>query len=107
MTKKEKKRLLEQFIERAKRIDAYYEKTADALGISSSEVGLFAEVFKMRDEYMAMVSEKLGDDFDSLSWFVYENDYGSKRMEAGTKKRMRKIATVDDLLWLITASAKG
>ncbi len=46
-------------------------------------------------EYLA------GDDWNNISWYVYENDYGRKGYAAGVDDDMRVIDDHDKLRWLI------
>ena len=84
------------------------------------------------DEIIDMVQEVFGDIFESklhkglevvfnhqydfivnackipeelLSWFVYENEFGKKGMEAGVDNELREIKTIDDFLWFVFDAA--
>ena len=97
------KQEIQNFINLSKKLNANFDKLYAIIGVDT-ESELFDTMFKMHDNYMAMVSDKVGDDFDSLGWYVYENEYGEKAMEAGVKDDMRKIKTIDDLMWLMEVS---
>ena len=43
----------------------------------------------------------VGDDFDSIAWYVYDCDYGRKPKEAGCPDDMRLIDSVQRLRWLV------
>ena len=40
-----------------------------------------------------------------LDWFIYENDFGEKALEAGLKEDLKPIKTLDDLRALIELEA--
>ena len=46
----------------------------------------------------------IGDPFDTLSWFIYECDYGRNAKEAGVDGDMRLIDSHDKLRWFIQIS---
>lgn len=48
-----------------------------------------------------VIERLIGDDFDNISWFVYECDYGRKPLEAGCKNDMRSIDSIENIRWLI------
>lgn len=58
-----------------------------------------------QDALTKATSELIGDDQDWLAWFAAENDMGAKAYEAGPAGAVRPIKTLDDLLWVIEASA--
>lgn len=99
MTRDKKIQLLEQW-------KACHDETAakfDALEacFDSPTGGLFDAAWRAFDAYTAVLSILLDDDFKNLDWFASECDFGRKPMEAGKSGDMRRIATFDDLLWLI------
>lgn len=58
------------------------------------------------DDYISLLSESVGDKNTWIEWFVFENEFGKKAMEAGyrnegDKKKLKKIKTVEDLWKLI------
>lgn len=47
------------------------------------------------------ISDLVGDGFHSISWYVYECDFGRESKEAGADGDMRVIDNVEKLRWLI------
>ena len=47
------------------------------------------------------LSEMVDDNFDHISWYVSECDFGRSPKEAGCVGDMRRIDTVDTLRWLV------
>ena len=41
------------------------------------------------------------DDFNFITWYVYDCDYGMSPKEAGPKDNIRMIETLVDLRWLV------
>ena len=56
------------------------------------------------DDYIRLLSESVGDDSDWswVSWFVFDNEFGKRGLEAGFDGKMAKITSVDELWDLIT-----
>jgi hypothetical protein len=50
---------------------------------------------------IAALSFLIGDNFDNISWFIYECNYGCDAKEAGCKDDMRLINSHDRLRWLM------
>lgn len=53
------------------------------------------------EAYTRLVKKIVGDTDDWLGWYRFENDMGSKAMEAGYPGKMIPIITVKDLLEVI------
>lgn len=69
------------------------------------ESPLVAPCDVLQDCLISTLSLLIDDNFDNLSWFIFECDYGRDPKEAGLKGNMKPIRTVDDLRWLIELSA--
>lgn len=52
-------------------------------------------------QFIKNMREKYGDKADWIGWFVFENDYGEKGLEAGNKGKEKPVRTAKDLLKLI------
>lgn len=98
MTEKTRKKL-EKYIELHKKLN---KATEELSGVGfSPECPLFDSVFALEDFATNLLSETIGDDFQFLSWFLYENECGKKGLKAGKKGKMKKIKTIEDFFWLI------
>lgn len=71
----------------------------------AQESPLVAPYDSLQDCLITTLSLLIDDNFDNLSWFIFECDYGRDPKEAGLKGNMKPIRTVDDLRWLIELSA--
>lgn len=49
----------------------------------------------------------ISDPHETLSWWIYECDYGESPKEAGLKSDMRLIEDYGDLRWLIEVQKNG
>ena len=58
-------------------------------------------VYRMMYEYTYDVAKNVGDASDWLNWYQFENGMGKKCLSAGYDDDMRKIKTLEDLLWLL------
>lgn len=67
----------------------------------SPESPLVAPMGELIDLNLQTLSLLIGDTYQSLSWYVYECDYGRSPQEAGCPNDMRRINTHERLRWLI------
>ena len=77
-----------------------FDSATDQLMISP-ESPLKEPFYSVTDDLIAACSDLAGDHFDSLSWWVYENDHGRNGMDAGADGDIRKIMSYEDLRWLL------
>lgn len=65
----------------------------------------FGEAWRTFDAYLLAISREIGDRDNWLTWFVYENDCGRKKMEAKAAAwpALRPITTPRALALLIEA----
>ena len=56
---------------------------------------------KTEDSLITALSFLIDDNFNNISWFVYECEYGRNPKEAGCKNNMKLIDSHDRLRWLI------
>jgi len=100
MTDIDIKKEMESLVNHVATADAMYKLLRDLFG-ASPESPFVACLHDMLGGYIALLSKAAGDDTEMIYWFVHENDCGAKGMEAGFDGDMRKIRTVDDLMWLL------
>lgn len=65
------------------------------------ESPLIEPFYKNIDTALQSLNFISGDGFDSLSWFVYECNYGREPMEAGPEGNLKLIDSHERLRWLI------
>lgn len=65
---------------------------------------MFDTVWKVFDAYTGTLAVEVCDFDGWLEWFILENDMGGKALQAGFDNKMRKIATLEDLQWLLAES---
>ena len=83
------------------------DKLQDGLKILiPSNSGIIEFGSKFIDQYIQTLSDVLGDDWNFISWYVFENDFGKKRFtaKAVTWKSSRVIDTPVKLLNLIESN---
>ena len=56
--------------------------------------------------YIKAIAELAGDKDQWIYWYIYENDFGRKEMEAGFDGKMKRIKSTRDLLNLIEEGKK-
>lgn len=98
--KNEAKELINDVICYYKKIDKNYDKLNDFFGISP-DVGFFNDVFEMEEEYISVVQKLIGDDSESIMWYIFDNNCGKKGKEASVNGKKKKIKNINDLIWLI------
>ena len=74
----------------------------DAIGLQPDSVLCDAQG-KIEQAVIEGLEMLIGDVFQTISWYVYDNDYGRKNMKAGLTGHLRKIKSVNRLRWLIDA----
>ena len=67
------------------------------------ESPLIEPVGIIESQLISALSLLVDDDWENISWYVYENDYGRGGMEAGYDGMMKTIDTHEKLRWLIEA----
>jgi len=83
------------------------QKNSDAFAAATDglliapESPLITAQYRSEHSLINTLSFLVGDHFDSISWFVYECDYGREAKEAGCGGDMKLIDTHDRLRWLI------
>jgi len=68
-------------------------------GVLDIDGNFYSAIWKTHDGLLEMI-----DKFDWLSWYLYENDCGAKKMEAGHDNKLSKITTPKQLAKLIVES---
>ena len=84
-----------QFNEANENLKAYFleqDKLDDVLKVISLTSTGFCEFgSKFIDDYIKVVEIALGDEDNSYSWFVFDNDFGREKLTARIEKRLFKI----------------
>ena len=106
MTKHQAKPLLELWLKRHHDLEAVLEKMEECVDLAGTP--LYECVWRVFDGYTESLNAQLGDDVQSLQWFIYENGAGKKGLKAtpSAKNRLRKIKKVNDLIWLLDLPEK-
>ena len=60
----------------------------------------------LEDGYIKAIAELAGDKDQFIDWYIYENDFGRKKYEAGYDGKMKPIKNTRDLLNLIEEGKK-
>ena len=75
----------EQFLEASNKLKKFIkeqEKLNDVLKvISPTSTGVVEFGSEFIDDYIQVVEIALGDDYNWFSWFVFENDFGAKKLK--------------------------
>lgn len=84
MTYEQKLQLIKQLIDHRKNIDEFGDKFKLLFGNYPGNGECGYEVFeRLFGDYMSLISDKIGETQHGIEWFVWENDCGNKKMNAG------------------------
>ena len=100
MDKREAKELVNNLVSNYKKISENYGKLDEIFGISP-DCKFFDSVFKMEEEYISVVQKLVGDDTESVMWYIFDNNCGKDGKKASVNGKEKYIKNVDDLIWLI------
>jgi hypothetical protein len=99
---KTKKQRIKEWEDKLDRIVADYKNletncdAAHAAGCLDIDGNLFKAIWVSHETLL-----KLSGQYEWISWFLYENEYGSKKLQAGCGGSLRKIKNTRDLAKLI------
>ena len=103
MTRKEKLAILDETVRLYKELSAACEAFADLTG-AAYDKGLLDKVWRCVEYHRRHTAALIGDDFDWLSWYIFENDCGERGHKAGFSGKERPIRTTRDLLRVMEAT---
>ena len=104
MTREKKLALLRQWEASYLELDLQMDRLSAVVG--SMVHSPFGEaVWGAWDNYTCALAELVGDGYEWLNWYCFDNDMGKKAYEAGWEGDMRPITQATDLLWLIEGGA--
>lgn len=103
MTQNERIALLEECLNEFKRVEAAC-AAIEALFGKDREGQIQTHLYGLFRNYSRLVAIQVGDDWQWLDWFLWENDCGKKALaaKASAWKKCRKIRTVKDLEAIIS-----
>lgn len=107
LAKEKKKEYIERLIDSYKKLDTAFEGIFKIFGDGVIESILWENVYKSFDSHINLVKEVVGDDYDWIEWYIYDNDCGEKKLEAGYSPNLKPIQSLDDLLDLIGDGSKS
>ena len=80
------------------KIENVYEDSKKVFGDECFESPWYNTMYQSFELATTLIAEKYNDiNCEWISWFIYENDWGNNKMEAGFKDRMFPIVTTEDL----------
>ena len=81
-----------------KEADKVYENLKSMFGSYVFESPLYEAMYSGIEFAMNLIANKYGDSANEwISWYIYENDWGKKKMEAGKTDNMKPIISLKDL----------
>ena len=100
MTREEKLALLRQWEASYLELDLQMDRLSAVVG-STVHSPLGEAVWGALGNYTRALAELVGDGYEWLNWYCFDNDMGKKACKAGWEGDMRPITQAADLLWLI------
>lgn len=104
MTRDEKLTLLREWSELHADLSEQWDALARLTG-ARLDHPLGDAIWFVWDAYTQQLGARLDDAYEWLSWYQLENDMGKRKHEAGPVGDLRPICNMDDLLWVIEATA--
>lgn len=106
MTRDEKKALIDIVIRRKQAVEGLVSDLEAHFGhIAESRV--FDELYSVLEAAINATSVAIGDNFEWLDWYIYENSCGASEYEATANGITKKVCCIDDLLDLIESDGEG
>lgn len=91
------KRMLQKLVDAKVELDSYWSDLDKRIGLATESPFGVASWKPMH--LIDCVSMLVGDEFNSVSWFIWDNEYGRKSMEHSMPDgKMKRVKTIDDLL---------
>ena len=104
MTSKEKISRVKELTKHYKNMEVLSEKIENIFGTCDGK--LYDVMYDMFDAYTDNVSNAIGDDFEYLHWFIFENECGRRGLTCSFQKKFYKIKTETDLVNFIELTSK-
>lgn len=80
MTKEDKIKKIEGVIKHYNTLDKNMEDMSRLLGRMDLEGGLWKDLYELFDDYAQSVSHEIGDEWESIHWYIFENHCGQRGM---------------------------
>lgn len=103
MTKKEKVKLIKDLIKHYQELTANFDQIDKLFG-ADYDSNFFTAFWKAFDSYVELVQDTVGDHFQWVSWFIYDNQCGKANMTCILNGNNCKVKTVEKLVELIEDS---
>jgi hypothetical protein len=100
MTKAQKMVVLREWQKCAKEFDEQTRNFSLLTG-ATSESPFLDSLWKLSDEYSALVAWIIGIDVNELSWYWYDNRFGEKKLSAKLNDVEKPICTIKDFAWML------
>ena len=100
MTHEEKVKRIETLVDTYCKLEGAFDSLNTSIGLDPNSL-LFNASWKAFHLALNATAELIGDKFEWLDWYIYENQCGTKGLEAGPKDGTKPINNPEDLLWVI------
>lgn len=103
MNEEQIKNEINTVIEFFDKIHIFEKKIVDIFGDSTNR-SLMELIWNLFDKYLNKVSEKIGDEADWLTWFLFDNQRGDKKLTVIIDHEKFSVKDVDDLVQILRKS---
>lgn len=98
LSKLDAKRLIEDLVKHKKELDEQWDKFDDLCG-STADSKLGNAIWRQFDFLVQCVSRVLGDDFETVAWFIWDNKCGEKGYpHTHPNGKMKNVKNANDLV---------
>ena len=98
------KKNIEELIKDYNKLTIFCDSVLELFG-NSPESKFFDIIWEQFEKRLSFIEETFKTE-DWISWYIYDNECGKGKLEAGFKDNMKKIENVDDLIYVIELTNK-
>lgn len=105
MTTQEKIKLVNELVAHYKKLTKTFDSLDDLMG-SSPDSKIYTVVWAGFEAYTKTVSLAIGDNFDYVSWHIWDNNCGKRGLDVSWDNNTRKVfvKTAKDLIKVIESN---
>lgn len=103
MNKKQKIKLIKDLVEHYKELNENANQINKLFGLDYDSK-FFSALWKAFGSYTELVQKSVGDHFDWIPWFIYDNKCGKANMTYLVSGNKKKVNTIEKLVEVIEES---
>ena len=99
MDKQQVKTIIETLLESIEHTNLLYKKVDELFGVGHSK--FIEALWKQEGLLIDTTSDLIGDENHTLSWFIYDNDMGKKKLKHSVPTEKHKMVVVNNITDLL------